>query len=105
MMNSILNGIPTDEFVGYLFYAVLGVVISILSEQFKFFKPIKRAGGFSILVWFKENWKRLAMVVIGIFLGIVFMDKYSDGERSNFAALTLGLTLDVLIDRIFRRKE
>lgn len=105
MIDSILNGIPLNTFVGYSFYIMLGFVISLLAEQYKFSKPIKSAGGFSILVWLKENWKRIVMFLIAAFLGIVFMDKYTDGEPSNFSALTLGLAIDTLVDAIFKRKK
>lgn len=105
MIESILNGLTIQEFTGYAFYLSLGLIISLLSEQIKFAKPIKASGGFMLAVWFRENWKRLVYFVIGGFLAIVFMDKYTDGEPSNFSALTLGLTLDVLIDRIFKRKQ
>jgi H+/Cl- antiporter ClcA len=105
MIDSILNGLTVEQFAGYAFYMMLGFLISLLSEQYKFYKPIKRAAGFSIKIWLKENWKRTAMFIIAAFLGIVFMDKYTDGQPSNFSALTLGLAIDVLIDRIFKRKQ
>lgn len=104
MIEAILNGLTTTEFFAYTFYMLLGVIVSMLSEQFKHAKAIKASGGFSIKVWIKENWPRLSMGIIGIFLGVVFMREYTSAEPSNFSALTLGLTLDVLIDRIFKRK-
>ena len=104
MIESILNGISPEAFWAYVFYAVLGVVISWLSESYKHAKPIKKSGGWKIVVWIQENWKRALMVAIAVFIGIVFMNEFSGSPASNFGALTLGLTLDVLIDRIFKKK-
>lgn len=102
---AILNGIDPALFIGYVFYMLIGVAISWLSQYVDNARPIKAHGGFKVATWLQENWKRMATVIIAGFLGIVFMDRYTDAEPSNFGALTLGLTLDVLIDRIFNRKK
>lgn len=104
MIETLLNGLTVNEFLGFAFYMLLGFLLSVLAQQYDRAKVIKAYGGFKFVTWWKENWKRVSMFVIGSFLLIVFMDKYTD-EQSNFSALTMGLTLDVLIDRIFNRKK
>lgn len=105
MIEAILNGIPTDTYVGYLFYMMIGVFISIGTQQFKFFKPIKQYGGFKFTVWIKENWKRVAFVLVAMHLAIVFQEQLGQSDPSNWSAMTLGLTLDVVLDRILNRKK
>lgn len=105
MIEAILNGISTESYLGYLFYMLMGVFISYASQQYDSFKLIKQYGGFKVSTLVKENWKRATLVIIGIHLAIVFQEKFGSSEPSNWSALTLGLTLDVVIDRIVNRKK
>lgn len=105
MIESILNGITPADFGGYVFYALLGVLLSYLTEYNKSRKAIKKAGGFQIAVWIKENWVRSVLNLLAIFIGIVFMDKFNDGTTSNFGAFMLGIGLDVMIDRLIKIKQ
>lgn len=105
MLESILNGISINDFVGFLFWSLIGIVFSILMEQYKFYKPIKAAGGFSIIVWFKENWRRLSIAVLAIIIGIVFQENLTGLPPSNWGSLIAAMAIDSTIDKIANRKK
>lgn len=106
MLTKLFNGIAPDDFLVFVIYALVGVLVSIGSQYYDHSRVIKAHGGFKIAVWLRENWKRYAFGAVALFLGLVFYSDYTSGSTlTNFAAFTLGLTLDVLIDRIFNRKK
>lgn len=105
MIEAILNGISLNEFVGFLFWSVIGGVLGILTQQYKFFKSIKAHGGFSILTWIKENWLRTVTALIVMVVGIIFQEEITGVAPSNFAALTAGFTIDTAVDRFVNRKK
>lgn len=108
MIETILNGLTLQQYVGYLIYILIGVLIAYLGEQVKYAKPIKRNGGFKMAVWIQENWKRMLLTALGIHIVAVFMKEIT-GVSSLWQALliggTLGYTLDGVIDIFVKRKK
>lgn len=105
MLTKLFNGIPPEDFGVFAIYALIGVLISIFSQYWDHKESIKTYGGFKLATWFKENYKRMIIGAVSLFLGLVFYKDYSNTDLTNFAAFTLGLSLDVLIDRFFQRKK
>lgn len=106
MLTKLFNGIAPDDFLVFVIYAIIGVLVSIGSQYYDHANVIKAHGGFKAGIWFKENFKRYMFGAVALFLGLVFYSDYTGGSvLTNFSAFTLGLTLDVLIDRIFNRKK
>lgn len=106
--NSILNGLTFAEYIGFLFYILIGVLISYFGEQVKYAAPIQRSGGFKIATWIQENWKRLVLTVLCIHVVAVFMEQIV-GQSSNWQALiiggSLGYTVDGIIDTFAKKKK
>jgi hypothetical protein len=105
MIEAILNGITPDSFLGFLFWSVIGGIIGILTQQIKFAKPIKANGGFSIVVWLKENWVRSVTAILIMIVGIIFQKELTGVESTNFTSLMAGFTIDTVVDRFVNRKK
>jgi len=105
MIESILNGISMNAFIGFLFWSVIGGIIGILTQQIKFAKPIKEYGGFKTSVWIKENWKRVVTAILIMVVGIIFQKELTGVEATNFTALMAGFTIDTVVDRFVNRKK
>jgi len=109
MIETILNGLTIEMYFAYLFYLLIGFVISILSEQVKYENPIKRNGGFKVATWIQENWKRGILTVLLIHVCVVFMEDVIGETASLWRALliggTFGYTIDGLIDMIVKKKK
>ena len=105
MIDSILNGIAPQAFVGFLFWSFIGGVIGMLTEQIKSFKPIKASGGFVPLVWMKANWKRVVISILVMAVTIIFQEDLSGMAATNFTALMAGFGIDTVVDRFVNRKK
>jgi len=105
MIEAALNGISLNAFFGFLFWSVVGGVLGILTQQYKFAQRIKTNGGFSILVWFKENWIRTLTAFLVMVVGIIFQKELTTIDPTNFTALMAGFGIDTAVDRFVNRKK
>lgn len=98
-------GIPALSFLYFFMWAGLGQALSILQQQIKSAPKIKRLGGFEWRIWVEENWKRWAVTVICMIVGVAFTPQLSGQPLTEFTAFMAGYLTDKTADSLLNRKQ
>ena len=97
MKHYLLGNMPVAAFLAAFFFALIGVTISLLLQA------NKRDPGasstpyhFSYRFLLQDNWKRIVLSLLLIFVTIRFYSELTGKELSMYFALGIGLGLDKL---------
>ena len=101
---NVLGGIPPGTFASYLFFACIGICMTLLynaatrkPEDDR--TPLK----FSHRFLLRDNWKRLLLSFFCVLVTIRFFGDISGSEISCFKSLGTGLCYDMLAQIIFAK--
>lgn len=97
--------LSVSEFFIYFFWACLGQLYCISSEQVKHAPRIAAYGGFSFKIWLKENWARSVSTAIVMVIGVLFAEPVLNMELNELTAFLSGVFADVTADAITNRKK
>ncbi|MNS62031.1 hypothetical protein D3C72_950770 [compost metagenome] len=91
----------TDQFLGYIFFAFIGVLISLLEDTAtrdvnKHNSPIR----FSKSFWIQDNALRILLGILLIYVSIRFSTLITGFEISEFMAFCIGLSIDILFKKV-----
>jgi hypothetical protein len=104
-MELIIEGLTWTKLLCYYGIALLGMVISMLVEQVKHSEPIKANGGFKWSYWIIDNWKRTALNLCAMLVGIMFSEQLLGVTLSAWAAFLSGYATDGIVDGLVNRKR
>jgi hypothetical protein len=94
-ITALLGSIPLPVFVGLLFFALFGAVLSLLLQTTS--RDVKSEASpvhFSWSFFFLDNWKRIVTTLMLIYVALRFAPDLMGIEISNFWALIIGFGND-----------
>lgn len=97
---SIVTGeITTDVFLGFIFFAIIGISLSLLwqtsrRDQNSPNTPEK----FSFWFMLQDNAKRLTATILTVYIALRFTPEIFNVTLTNFWALTIGLGVDKIAE-------
>lgn len=94
-----------SEFFYYLAWGFFGIALSLSVQQFKSYPEIKREGGFSLGYFIRNNAKRFFGTMLFMVAGILFTEKFSGHEISEWEAVMAGFNTDKIVDAFTNRKK
>ncbi len=99
--NIITGETPGDIFLGFVFFALIGISLSLLWQTSKrdALSPHTPA---KFNVWFMlaDNAKRLTATILTVYIALRFTPEIFNVTLTNFWALTIGLGLDKIAEFI-----
>lgn len=99
-----LNGQSTEEFTALFFWALIGLLLSVIIELIRHKNKIKNTGKFNLSFWIQDNSLRLFASVLTILLGVLFNDDLL-GISGTKGAIAVGLITDKLIEAIMKFRD
>lgn len=104
ILEYILGGHTVNYVIAFYFYSLFGMLFNLfLHYQYKQERNRKRMGRktkFNIKFWIADNFSRVSLNFMSIFLTIIFKDSIplvKDIENNMYAALLVGMSIDVII--------
>jgi hypothetical protein len=98
MLQQILGTDTYQAFVTQYFFAMIGVLISLLLHGAnRDVKEPSTPNSFSFLFLLKDNWKRIILNLLIIFVTIRFFKDLTGFELSLFFCLVVGFSYDKLL--------
>jgi len=94
-----------EDYVVLISYGILGLLISMLIELIRNKNKIKSQGGFKLTYWFYDNFARILLSIIAIFVGIQFSPELLNLKISNWGALVAGISTDKIIETLVSLKS
>lgn len=91
----IIGHITLAEFMGYLFWVIVGTLIYQLMEVKDRNKHSDRTPyQFNLKFWFLDNWKRLLVTFLLILVNIRFWENLTGSELTEYTAFLVGFGSD-----------
>lgn len=106
----VLGGLSPLDFLVFLFFACMGLFLSLLVEVFRVRKKIALSGGFQMGYWWSRNWLRLIISFFVIICGLLLSQTFlgvallTMGQVSNGIVFTFGFSTDKVLE-IFIKKQ
>lgn len=105
LISNVLNGQSTEMYISLIIFAIIGLLISVFIELIRARKKIIAKGGFSLPIWFSDNWSRCVLSILIIFVGVFFSPEIGsffglDMIVGNKGALFAGFMTDKVIEAL-----
>lgn len=99
--NIITGATASDIFLGFIFFALIGIALSLLWQTSKrdAFSP-HTPDDFSFWFMIQDNAKRLTATILTVYIALRFTPEIFNVELTNFWALTIGLGVDKIAEYI-----
>lgn len=97
----LLNGQTNEQFISLLFWAYMGLILSLLIEVMRHKNKIGKVG-FSLKFWAKDNIVRMVVSNITIIIGISFTKELIGHEIGNWGSFLSGLATDKIIEALIK---
>src|ERR1035437_4599886 len=102
---TILGGETVGQFIAYLLFSILGIICSLLIERMRHNNTVKASGGFSIKIWIVDNWIRVVLSVIAMFMICTASTQVLNMTPSTWTAFSGGLVIDKVVEAIIKMKS
>lgn len=108
-IDSLLNGQTKEQYLALLIFAFIGLFISMFVELLRARKRIEAKGGFSLAIWFGDNWLRCMLSILVIAVGVLYAPEIGETvgmtlELSNKGALVTGFFTDKIVEALIDLK-
>ena len=105
ILSNVLNGQTKEQYISLVIFAIIGLLISALVELIRARRKIVAKGGFSLSVWFSDNWQRSILSILIISVGVLFSPEIGkffglDINLSNKGALVTGFMTDKIVEAL-----
>ena len=104
LINDVLSGQTKEQYITLIIFAFLGLIGSLLVELIRNKEVIKKSGGFSLGYWFTNNFARLLLSIIIVFVGVLYTEDLVGIAIGNKGALVMGFCTDKIIETIISLK-
>ena len=104
LVYSILSGQTKEQYLGLILFGFLGLIASVLVELIRHKSNIKITGGFNLGYWFTDNFARLLLSILIVFVGVLYTQDLVGIEIGNKGALVMGFCTDKIIETIVSLK-
>ncbi len=106
IVGKLLNGHTTEDFIVYLIFGFVGLVLSLIVEIIRSKNKIKARGGFSFAFWITDNYKvlRVFLSVVSVILGVLFSEQLLGFSINNWGAIIAGFSTDKIVETLFSLK-
>lgn len=104
-IEAMLLGMEWIQFISFLMFGYLGLVISYLIQLYKYYPRINKNGGFSIWFAISDNWIRIMIGLLIIPVGIRFSQELLGITITEWTAFLSGFFSDRTIDSLKNRKK
>lgn len=105
MFQDILGTETYQAFITQFFFAIVGVVISLLMAGANRDVNKTTTSKFSFIYLLKDSWKRILLNLLIIFVTIRFFKELTGFELSLFFCLVIGFSYDKLLQIIKKKTE
>ena len=106
MLQEILGTDTYQAFITQFFFAILGVAISLLLHGAnRDVKEVSTPNQFSLVFLIKDNWKRIVLNLLIIFITIRFFKEITGFELSLFFCFVIGFSYDKLLQLLKSRSD
>jgi len=97
IINELLGGIELIPFIAAVFYAVVGATLNLLLHaNTRDVNSRRTPDDFSYKFLIQDNWKRIAISVILIFITIRFSQEILGQQLTTYLAFLIGFSVDRL---------
>lgn len=95
MKEILLNGYSLSQFLGYVFFFVIGYLLFSLDETSKRDRgSVTTPKRFSWKFWIRDNWRRYLTTILFTYVFFRFYENFTGHGLSNFEAIMVGLIGD-----------
>lgn len=106
IVNNLLNGHTIEDFIVYVIFGFIGLILSLIVEVFRSKNKIKTRGGFSFAFWITDNYKilRVLLSIIAVIIGVLFSEQLLGFSINNWGAIVAGFSTDKIVETLISLK-